>query len=167
MSPVRVVLDTNTVVSALVFTAGRLGWLRAAWQTGRVLPLASHGTVSELIRVLHYEKLRLDPIRREVLLGDYLPYCEVISPLNKPGRVPACRDPDDRVFLHLAAAGRAQFLVTGDADLLSIGESQPYRIVTPADFRAHMDSSLGERSPPRYAAQAIPRKVRHAQRTAR
>ena len=55
--PPRVVVDTNGVLSALVFGGGRLGTLGGAWQSGQYVPLASSKTVSELIRVLAYPKL--------------------------------------------------------------------------------------------------------------
>src|SRR5262249_48764253 len=50
----RVVLDTNVVVSALLFTRGATVRLREAWQAGEVLPLASRATAAELVRVLAY-----------------------------------------------------------------------------------------------------------------
>lgn len=70
-----VVLDTNLVLSALVFASGRLAPLRSAWQTGRCIPLASHATASELMHVLAYPKFKLSPTDSEELLADYLPYC--------------------------------------------------------------------------------------------
>jgi len=42
----RVVLDTNVVLSALVFSQGSLAWVREAWQNGLLLPLASRDTVA-------------------------------------------------------------------------------------------------------------------------
>ena len=57
-SPTRVVLDTSVVVSALVFEAGRLAWLRSAWRRERIKPLVSKSTVTELLRVLAYPKIQ-------------------------------------------------------------------------------------------------------------
>ena len=54
----RVVLDTNCLVSALLFSKQPLAWLRHSWQNGDIIPLASKETVSELIRVLAYPKWR-------------------------------------------------------------------------------------------------------------
>ena len=59
MSVPRVVLDTNCLVSALIFSRGRFAWLREAWQTKRFIALASHDTVSELLRVLAYPRFKL------------------------------------------------------------------------------------------------------------
>ncbi|MFM1987242.1 MAG: hypothetical protein RJA99_199 [Pseudomonadota bacterium] len=54
----RVVLDTNIVVSALLLPGGAAGAVRAAWQAGRIVPLASAATARELVRVLAYPKFR-------------------------------------------------------------------------------------------------------------
>jgi putative PIN family toxin of toxin-antitoxin system len=116
----RTVLDTNVVLSALVFTGGPTARLRHAWQAGLLLPLVSTATAQELIRVLAYPKFGLDAQERQELLADYLPWAEVVAVPEPPPRVPACRDVHDPPFLHLAAAGRADVLVTGDADLLAL-----------------------------------------------
>jgi putative PIN family toxin of toxin-antitoxin system len=117
---VRVVLDTNVVLSALVFRGGAAGQVRQAWQRGLVLPLASTVTVQELVRVLAYPKFRLSPADQDELLADYLPYAEVVQIPQPPPTVPDCRDVLDLPFMHLAVAGKAQVLVSGDRDLLAI-----------------------------------------------
>lgn len=116
----RAVLDTNVVLSALVFGGGPTALVRQAWQAGRLQPLASTATAQELIRVLAYPKFKLTADEQRELLADYLPYAEVVTIPEPPPRVPDCRDPHDLPFLHLAAAGKADMLVTGDADLLAL-----------------------------------------------
>ena len=128
----RLVLDTNIVLSALLFHAGSLSWLRAAWREERILPLASRQTASELIRVLAYPKFRLHEDDRENLLADYLPWCETVLVPDPPPDVPQCRDPFDRPFLELALAGRADALMTGDGDLLALAAEFSAPILTPA-----------------------------------
>ena len=118
-APVRVVLDTNVVLSALVFGGGAAGRVRRAWQQGSLLPLASTATVQELVRVLSYPKFRLSQAEQEELLADYLPHTEIVR-IPKLPKVPACRDAMDEPFMHLAVAGKAQVLVSGDRDLLAI-----------------------------------------------
>jgi putative PIN family toxin of toxin-antitoxin system len=134
----RVVLDTNVLVSALVFTGGTLAQLRPAWQAGIFTPLASTATVHELLRVLAYPKFRLDADAQQELLGDYLPWADVVSVPDPPPKVPACRDRFDLPFLHLAVAGRATVLVSGDAGLLSLADSAHpklrFGILAPAAF---------------------------------
>ena len=117
---VRVVLDTNVVLSALVFRAGAAGQVRLAWQRGLVLPLASTATVHELVRVLTYPKFRLSKAEQDELLADYLPYAETVRIPQPPPTVPDCRDALDLPFMYLAVAGKAQVLVSGDRDLLAI-----------------------------------------------
>lgn len=119
-APVRVVLDTNVVLSALVFGGGAAGRVRRAWQQGVLLPLASSVTVQELVRVLAYPKFRLSQPDLDELLADYLPYTETVRIPQPPPKVPACRDVLDEPFMHLSVVGKAQVLVSGDRDLLAI-----------------------------------------------
>lgn len=136
----RVVLDTNVVLSALVFGKGPAARLRMAWQSGQCLPLASRFSVQELVRVLAYPKFKLDPSEQQELLADYLPHVETVQVPSPPPVVPECRDRFDTPFLHLAVAGCAQFLVSGDADLLCLGQVGACRIVTPEVF---MNGGIG------------------------
>jgi putative PIN family toxin of toxin-antitoxin system len=119
-TPVRVVLDTNVVLSALAFGGGAAGRVRRAWQQGSLLPLASAATVQELARVLAYPKFCLSQNEQDELLADYLPYAEAVRIPLPPPTVPACRDVLDEPFMHLAVVGTAQALVSGDRDLLAI-----------------------------------------------
>ena len=57
----RVVLDTNVVVSALIFRRGRLVRMRDLWSTVRIRPLTDRTCTEELLRVLAYPKFRLEP----------------------------------------------------------------------------------------------------------
>lgn len=130
----RVVIDTNLVLSALVFAQGRVVILREAWQDHRIKPLVSKTTAAELIRVLAYPKFKLSVQEQQELLGDYLPYCEVITiPVPAP-HTPACRDKLDVPFLQLAIAGRADVVVTGDQDLLTLADAFEIPIVAAGQF---------------------------------
>ena len=122
-SPLRVVLDTNVVLSALVFGGGQAGQLRRAWQAGAFVPLASAVTVQELMRVLAYPKFSLSRAEQDELLADFLPYAQTVRMPQPPPPVPDCRDPLDVPFLQLAVAGQAQRLVSGDKDLLVLAQA--------------------------------------------
>ena len=137
MIPLRPVLDTNVLISALLFHAGELSWLRRAWQSGTIRPLVSYDTTAELLRVLSYPKFCLTDDEREALLGDYLPWCETVT-VPSPTEVPACRDPLDRPFLELASTAGADALVTGDNDLLALAEVFPVPILRPSLFREYL-----------------------------
>jgi len=129
----RVVFDTNTVLSALLFASGRLAWLRGHWREGGCLPLVSRATVAELTRVLGYPKFRLSPEDRLELLADYLPYCETMEPAERCDL--ECRDATDQTLLDLAQSGRAELLVTGDDDLLSLAGQTEFLIESPDAYR--------------------------------
>jgi putative PIN family toxin of toxin-antitoxin system len=124
------VLDTNVVLSALVFAQGRLAPLRHRWQQAHFLPLVSRDTTEELMRVLGYPKLQLTAEEQQELLADYLPYCTTVQMPARLPAIPPCRDPLDAPFLPLAIVGKADYLVTGDRDLLSLGSAAACPIVT-------------------------------------
>lgn len=130
----RVVFDTNSVLSALLFPTGRLAWLRSHWHSRLTTPLASRHTVEELLRVLSYPKFRLSSDEIQELLADYLLFVEHVDCLQAV-TAPQCRDPADQPFLTLAVAGRADILVTGDKDLLALKPEVPFMIETPATFQ--------------------------------
>ncbi len=131
----RVVIDTNLVLSALVF-GGNTARLRLAWQSNRFIPLASKATITELIRVLAYPKFKLTKAEQENLLSDYLPHCDTVLMPSQLPPIPECRDPFDEPFLFLAVVGRADYLVTGDRDLLCLSDSFSCPIVTVENFFA-------------------------------
>ena len=130
----RVVFDTNVVLSALLFGSGRLAPLRAAWHDRRCAPLVSRATATELLHALAYSKFRLDRSAQEDLLSEYLPFCETVVIPEPPPATPVCRDPGDVPFLQLAVAGKADCLVTGDADLQAVAGGFPVPILTPEAF---------------------------------
>jgi uncharacterized protein len=125
----RVVFDTATVVSALVFADDRLAWLRSHWNEGDCVPLISTLTAAELTRVLAYPKFQLSIDDRRELLADYLPFCEVTTATRRCKIL--CRDAKDRPFLDLAESGKAECLVSGDRDLLVLAGKTPFVIETP------------------------------------
>jgi uncharacterized protein len=134
MQTIRAVIDTNILLSALVFSGGKLIRFRRLWQDGEFEPLVSKPTVTELIRVLAYPKFKLTSTEREDLLADYLPFCETVTMPTELPQIPVCRDPYDEPFLHLAVIGRANYLVTGDRDLLSLADVFECPIVTAEQF---------------------------------
>jgi len=138
--PPRVVLDTNLVLSALVFAQGRLAVLRHAWQGGRFVPLVSKATTAELIRVLAYPKFKLDTEEQQELLADYLPWCKTVRIPNPSPAIPACRDIYDQPFLQVAIAGQADYLVSGDQDLLSLAGQIVCPIITAEIFLKTLNS---------------------------
>ncbi|MBD5136049.1 MAG: putative toxin-antitoxin system toxin component, PIN family [Lachnospiraceae bacterium] len=134
MAP-RVVLDTNCLISALIFRHGKTAELRHLWQAGRFIPLVCRETVTELMRVLSYPKFRLSREDAEALLAEFLPWAQSVL-LGVPCEpVPELRDPDDAIFLHLAKAAGADYLVSGDGHLLAARAFfTAVPILSPAEF---------------------------------
>ncbi len=140
-APLRVVLDTNIVLSALLFRTGALSPLRHHWQRGEVLPLVSKPVTQELLRVLAHPKFKLTATEQHAMLADYLPWAEAVpatTPSGAPDPLPRCRDPHDQMFLELAYAGRADWLITGDQDLLALASHAGH----PFSFRIGTDAAL-------------------------
>nr|VFJ87107.1 MAG: putative toxin-antitoxin system toxin component, PIN family [Candidatus Kentron sp. H]VFJ88747.1 MAG: putative toxin-antitoxin system toxin component, PIN family [Candidatus Kentron sp. H]VFJ95009.1 MAG: putative toxin-antitoxin system toxin component, PIN family [Candidatus Kentron sp. H] len=102
----RVVFDTNTVISALLF-GGSLDWLVAHWQNGLVTPLVSRETAEEFLRVLSYSKFGLSGEKIDALASRYLPFAERIETIINNPDLPRCRDIHDQKFIDLAISGHA------------------------------------------------------------
>jgi uncharacterized protein len=134
VSAMKVVLDTNTAVSATLFPLGRLAWMRHRWTIGDIVPLVCPATARELIRVLGYPKFKLDEDDIRAVLAAYLPFTETVAD-DPTSNLPRCSDPDDQIFLDLALAGHAEVLVTGDGALLDMKGQVPFAIETSAEFK--------------------------------
>ena len=77
---------------------------------------------------------RLDEDDIDAALAAYVPFAETIDVERPaPRRRPVCRDPHDQMFIDLAYTGRAQVLVTGDDDLVAIGDRTPFAIESPGE----------------------------------
>ncbi len=136
----KVVFDTNVVVSATLFRSSFLSPLRAAWQDGRISAVVCAETNAELLRVLTYAKFKLSEAGIAHVLAVYLPFAQshkIEFNTNKASTLPICRDVRDQIFLELAHAAQANLLVSGDDDLLSLAEDasmqhMSFKIITPA-----------------------------------
>jgi putative PIN family toxin of toxin-antitoxin system len=135
----RAVFDTNVVLSALLFTHGRLSWLVGHWQAESCLALVSRATAAELVRILAYPKFRLSADEQMEALSAYLPYCEAVE-IAEPCPV-FCRDAKDQPFLDLTQSGKADVLVAGDDDLLALVGQTAFVIETPEDYRRRVEAA--------------------------
>ena len=139
----RAVIDTNVVVSAFVFRTGRLAWLREAIVGQSVTPIVSDETLGELVRVLAYPKLGLTAELSEAILTHYMEHAEAVKQPRTRAKLPKCRDPHDEMFLRLAYAAKADALVTGDDDLLSLAGESRIAILMPAAFAKLLSGESG------------------------
>ena len=94
-----------------------------------------------MLRVFLSDKFGITSESRALILEEYLPRCEMIMMPDPRPVVPDCRDPSDAPFLELAAVGQADFLVTGDNDLLAIAPQFSIPIITPAALRQRLAGS--------------------------
>lgn len=141
-TPLKVVFDTNVVVSATLFRSSFLSPLRTAWQDGRVSAIVCADTNAELLRVLTYTKFKLTEAGIAHVLALYLPYAQshkIELSTKKTSLLPICRDVRDQIFLELAHSAQADLLVSGDDDLLCLANDSAmrhmgFKIMTPAAF---------------------------------
>jgi putative PIN family toxin of toxin-antitoxin system len=131
---VRLVIDTNILISALLVSASLPAHFVVLWREGRFDLLTSAEQVAELMRVSRYPKIRarLTPALAGRLINDLRKVAIMVA--NLP-TVDTCTDPYDNYLLAMAAAGAADFLVTGDKrDVLGLKLYQGTRIVTVGAF---------------------------------
>jgi putative PIN family toxin of toxin-antitoxin system len=132
----RLVIDTNILISALLAATSLPAQLVVLWRAGRFDLLTTAEQLDELRRVTRYPKLRerLAPSIAGRLVNDLR---ALAITLDKLPIVAVSGDPDDNYLLALAAAGAADFLVTGDKrDLLGLGVYEGTKIITARDFLA-------------------------------
>jgi putative PIN family toxin of toxin-antitoxin system len=129
---VRIVLDTNVLVSALIAVESTPG--KAMDKAEReALMLASPSTLSEAYEVLVRPKFsRFLPLTTRIELFNR--YREGVQIVSIVFPIRACRDPHDDKFLEVAINGKADILVTGDQDLLALDPFQGVRILTPQQY---------------------------------
>lgn len=134
MATLRLVLDTNVLLSGIAYPASVPGKIIAAWRHGSVEVLLSSFILDELRRVLPRlaHRHRLTDAEIEDLVDILSIQAEVIDPTDPTA--PDLRDPQDLPILGTLLASRADYLITGDKDLLAL--AGPYPIVTPAQFWA-------------------------------
>ncbi len=132
----RVVLDTNIIVSRYLTPHGRVARIVDLWEQGALDLLTSEVILREYVRVLNYPRLR--PVHRLAdaqlveIEESFREFTELVEPDETPAVVED--DPDDDHFLACADSGAADCLVTGDPHLLKLGSYKGIPILSPADF---------------------------------
>jgi len=133
----RVVLDTNVVVSALLFKTA-LSKIIALWQRGAIIPAISKDTFQELQTVLAYPKFALTPDEiRAMLEGEILPFFEVIEVREDVKGI--CADSADDKFLACALATSSDYLVSGDKAVTELKQYKSVKIIKPSEFLKMFD----------------------------
>ena len=129
----RCVIDTNVFVSAVVFSPSIPRQAVSKTQRGGLL-LFSEDTMDELKEVLSRSKFdRYVSWEERILflaqLGSVAEFVPIIQLVRE------CRDPKDDKFLEVALNGRADVIVTGDADLLGMHPWREVELMSPGDYR--------------------------------
>ncbi len=132
MSRLRYVLDTNVIISALLFPRSVPGIAFTKTRQHGDLLLSSE-TVGELVEVLSRAKFDpyVTPDERDWFIAVLVKSALLVEPSE---RVEVCRDPKDNKWLELAIAGQASTIVSGDEDLIALDGYREISIVTPAEF---------------------------------
>lgn len=137
----RVVLDTNILVRALIMPHGSVGPVVQRLRQGDYILLYSATLLEELVDVLNRPRIRdkygLTAADIETILRLMLLRGQVITPTRS---ITACRDPKDNKFLEVAVTGQAEALVSGDEDLLVLHPFEGIPIVSPAEFLKLLDN---------------------------
>lgn len=140
----RVVIDTNILVRAMLNPGGSVGPVVDSLREGRYLFLYSEATLNELIDVLGrprmVHKYGITTAEIEALCALVVRRGEAVHPTRT---IAACRDPKDNKFLELAVAGRADVIVTGDEDLKVLNPFEEIPIIQPANFLRLLSEAEG------------------------
>ena len=128
----RVVLDTNVLISALLFK-GDLSKIMVLWQKGEIILVFSKETFAELRTVLEYPKFSLSRGEiKSIIEHEILPFIEVVNVSKHVKGV--CRDPGDDKFISCAISASADCIVSGDKDLSDLKRHQSIKIIHASDF---------------------------------
>jgi putative PIN family toxin of toxin-antitoxin system len=133
MARLRVVLDANVLVAGLAYPGSIPGHIVSIWRQGGIDVVLSHYILEEIAGVLpRLSRIQLSTSEIRDLVDSFMFLADVIEPDAE--QEPALRNPADQQVLGTLRASRADYLITGDKDLLVLARKYP--IVTPATFWA-------------------------------
>ncbi len=143
-APLRLILDTNVVLDLLYFADVSALPILSSLEAGEARCYASMETLDELRRVLTYPAFKLDEQAQLALHARYQAISDLAKSSAVCGRMPRCSDPDDQMFLELAASTQADLLVSKDKALLALKRHRDLtlKIVTPAEACALLLSRI-------------------------
>jgi putative PIN family toxin of toxin-antitoxin system len=143
VTALRVVLDTNLLVSYLLTQGMTISRIIDSWENGDIAVLCSPAIFEELVEVVQRPRLRQHMTASPQALIDLL-LAEAIQTPGKLTMAGANRDPKDDKFLECALEGEADYIVTGDEDLLTLTQFHGIPIVRPFDFVKMLDANQKE-----------------------
>lgn len=135
----RIVVDTNVIVSALLNPDGSTNPVLSYLAKGKCLFLYSQDSLDEIFDVLSRPRIRRG-IVDDFDINEFVELLkfrgEEIIPVAS---IRVCRDPDDNKFLEIAVDGHADYIVSGDSHLLSLNPFRGIPIIKPAEFLNILD----------------------------
>jgi len=133
MSGLRVVLDTNVLVSGLAYPGSVPGRIVGVWRQGGLDVVLSRYILDEMVRVLpRLSRIHLSSSEIRDLADSLMFLADIVEPDAEQDS--SLRDPADQQVLATLRASKADYLITGDKDLLALVEKYP--IVSPSTFWA-------------------------------
>ncbi len=127
----RVVLDTNVLISAIFFS-GTPSKILKHWRKGNFTAVISKPIIVEYTRVAEEIGAKFPQIDISEILELFILNSEIVDTGDL--RITACEDPDDNKFIECAIAGRCEIIVSGDKHLLKLATYQGIEILTPRKF---------------------------------
>lgn len=130
----KIVLDTNMIISAILFGGNPKKVFNLCLEDDNIKGCICPELLAELLSKLKY-KFELKDAEIEIIKHMLTSRFEYILVFKKSD---ICRDEKDNIILDLADCSRADYLITGDADLLVLKKVKVTRIMTPADFLSNI-----------------------------
>jgi uncharacterized protein len=133
----RVAVDTNVFISTVIKPENRVGMIVVRMRNGEYTLLYAEEMLDELVEVITRDKIwkryKLTEETVNTFVNSIIEHGERVEVVTV---VDVCRDPDDNILLALGLDGKAEYIVSGDRDLLELTPFQGIPIVTPAEFLA-------------------------------
>ena len=120
----NVVLDTNVIISALLSSKGAPAQIIQRWEAGEFLVVTSQTLVTELKQTLAYPRVRKYLKLSSDDIEKFIEHLNVVAIVVTPQSMLKVveQDPDDDRVIECAVAGKASYIVSGDAHLLDLGK---------------------------------------------
>ena len=141
MTPLRIVLDSNVVISDFLFGGPPAHLIQYA-VGGTVTFFTSLAILDEIRDVLQRPKFGLSPEQALSFVEEFHEVCRVVTPKESVKAVPA--DPDDNAVLECALEAAATVVVSGDSHLLDLRQWHGIRILSPSETIAEIESQRGQ-----------------------